>query len=458
MTDHPQDETSVKGRGPEIMLPPRGNPFTAMPEETPSAAEAALPLGEETAGAPEPRDLSPEDLAALFPTSHAEREAPAAEAGAEPSFASSLGADLEIPGHSASAEAEPSAAGLSPEDLAALFPSAPEARGAGGESVPPGARPLPDVPITAPGMAIPATTVVGGQALPGTQAFAGGLQISEDLGITPEAYQRAAALPGREALVNMFVPDSQLVALWAEIDSIETTVTATPHLSLQSARELLDRLATARNYLMNDRANYEEAGRELAEVKYRLGRLRRSAPTEHPRAILAYLLLFLGLIILGFAMTESFSARVGLRIAGGDFGLVWTTVLWGGIGGVTGALYALWRHVARDQDYEPQYALWYYSNPMMGVILGAFVYLVVQLSLPALLAAGQSDTLQASPYILYLLAWAVGFQQNLAFSLANYALKRLIPAEEKGKSLAVEPGAGGEAKVGAPPTFPAAKK
>jgi hypothetical protein len=42
---------------------------------------------------------------------------------------------------------------------------------------------------------IPETTVSGGQALPGLRAFAGAsLQISEDVGITPETYKSRTAL------------------------------------------------------------------------------------------------------------------------------------------------------------------------------------------------------------------------------------------------------------------------
>src|ERR1051326_6622125 len=66
------DEGSVKGKGPAVMLPARGNPFDA---KTATAPGAALPQGAETTAALEPRDLSADDLAALFPTSHSDREA-----------------------------------------------------------------------------------------------------------------------------------------------------------------------------------------------------------------------------------------------------------------------------------------------------------------------------------------------------------------------------------------------
>ncbi|MBI4771890.1 MAG: hypothetical protein HY784_16130 [Chloroflexi bacterium] len=423
-----QDEGSVKGQGAAILLPSRGSPF-AIESQAPAAPEAALPFGAETAAAmPEPHDLSPEDLAALFPSSHADRDqsAPAAIAAAPPP---------------ASMPAAAPATEMSAEEMAALNPSSHAERGAPGEvgvaggpasEVPPGAKVMPEVPITAPGMAIPSTTVVGGQALPGMRAFGGGpLQLSESVGISAEAYQREAVLQGKEELVKIFVPDGRLVTLWAEIDTVEAQVSAATNISLKVAREMLDRLATARNYLMNDRANFEEAVRQLAEVKYRLSRIRESTPSQRPRLILLYFFVFLTVVVLGFVATLPLSRVFGGLLEGAAFAQVWNTILWGGIGGLTGGMYGLWVHVARDQDYDPQYALWYYTNPLMGLILGAFVYIVLRAGVLPILSGGQE--VQTPPYILYVLAWAVGFQQNLAFSLANAVLKRLIPEDEKGK-------------------------
>jgi hypothetical protein len=310
-------------------------------------------------------------------------------------------------------------------------------------------------------MAVPATTVVGGQALPGLRAFAGAqVQLSEEAGITPEAYKPTAMLKGKAELINMLVPDGRLVTLWTDIDAVETQVTSTPGVSRRMAREQLDRLTVARNYLLNDRDNFEQAEREVAEVKYLLARVRRSNPVQYPQIILIYLLAWTALVVIGFVSTVSLAATVGDRIAikGFDFTVVWQAILWGGIGGITGALYGLWRHVARDEDYDPQYALWYYTNPLMGVILGGFVYLLMQAGLPAVVSGVESGSVQPSPFVLYFLAWAVGFQQNLAFSLANSILKKLIPAEEKGAPLgaSLTGGAGGQ-KPSEPTTFPAPK-
>ena len=135
-----------------------------------------------------------------------------------------------------------------------------------------------------------------------------------------------------------------------------------------------------------------------------------------------------------------------------DFGTVWITILWGGVGGWFGAIYNLWAHVSRDQDYDPQFALWYYTNPVIGLILGALVYVVIRTGI--VVAAGTE--IQPAPYVtygMYVLAWAVGFQQNLALSLVNSVLKKLIPQDEKGGK-ASTPQPPGSASVGGSPPNP----
>jgi hypothetical protein len=472
------DEGSVKGKGPSIMIPPRGSPFAAAPapgEAIPAGGETAAPLA-----ALEPRDLSPEDLmgmpsaegaAADAQTPFAAPEMPEAEgpslradadlpahdvepdAGETSALEAASRADLDLPAHDAVAASAEEQAALEPSSHADRL-GGEEAAGEGG--IPPGAQPLAGV---AAAMAVPATTASGGQALPGLRAFAGAnLQIAESEGLTPEAFKPGAALAGKTDLVNMFIPDGRLVTVWTEIDAVEGRVASADRISLKVAREMLDRLAVARNYLMNDRANFEEAERQVAEVKYRLARLETSHALQQPLPIFIYLLIFIVLIVLAALWTQPITSAGLMKLLGEalklDMVAVWATILWGGIGGVTGALYGLWDHVARDRDYDPEYAIWYYTNPLMGLILGLFVFIVAQV--------GLSEVTKGSTFILYFLAWAVGFRQNLAFSLANTILKRLTPEEkpdEVDKAGHAPHAVGG---AGAPPsdttTFPAPKK
>ena len=113
--------------------------------------------------------------------------------------------------------------------------------------------------------------------------------------------------------------------------------------------------------------------------------------------------------------------------------------------------------MARDRDYDPQFALWYYSNPLMGLLLGGLAYILMQVGI---LAVSGGEPITPSPYTTWVLAFAVGFQQNLAFSLLNTVLNRIIPAEEKHGVKPGETGAGAEGggATSQPPHFPVPKK
>ena len=101
------DEGSVKGQGGEAM------PAAAAPaEEEGAPMPEAIPPEQPLAGEsmPEPRDLTPEDIAAMFPTSHADREPPGAgpvdpdpSTPAEPSF-TVVETQLEMPATTEQAE------------------------------------------------------------------------------------------------------------------------------------------------------------------------------------------------------------------------------------------------------------------------------------------------------------------------------------------------------------------
>jgi hypothetical protein len=434
------DEGSVKGKGPSILLPPRGNPFN--PDQPPPLA----PSGGET----EPRDLSPEDVALMFGAPAPPEAQPALSDEQMMSFSSPALAALEESAETPASFGLPMEPGpTQSEEEAARNPSSHAERGDEGAAAPPGAQPLPDVSVTPPAMTIPTTTMAGGQALPGLRAFGSGLQISENVGIGLETYKPGEALKADEQLLGMLVPDGRLVTTWTEIDALESQIAATRHLSQKGAADMLDRLAAARNLLMNDRQNFEEAQRLVAEVRFRLEAIKRSRHIEHAEIILFYLLLFLIALVAG--LLASGFGSLGKMITGQGTpseNLIWT-ILIGGVGGVTGALYGLWTHVARDRDYDPQFALWYYSNPIMGLLMGLLAYFLVQVGVVAI-SGGQNFS--ASPYTMWILAFAVGFQQNLALSLLNAVLKRIIPQEGK---TAENGGAGGAKDT---PRFPKPQK
>jgi hypothetical protein len=57
--------------------------------------------------------------------------------------------------------------------------------------------------------------------------------------------------------------------------------------------------------------------------------------------------------------------------------------------------------------------------------------LVANIGLPAFFALVSSDAgeMAVAPALLYLLAWAVGFQQNLLLKIVTSVFKRIFPKE-----------------------------
>lgn len=457
MLTQPSKDDSVQGKGAEILLPPRGNPFTGQPpavqtpgdEAYPAGAElttppleAAVPLEPPTAvpgAAAAPRDLSPEDLAALFPSQPTEEADPLA--GVKPVDLTALPTpgDLTQVAPAAAEPAPEDLLALSPEDLAALQPSSHADRELAGARVAPaagdmpeGTQVLPVIPATPVAKPLLTMTVAGGAALPGVRAFGGGIQIPEDMGPAPTDYTPGAALAGNQDITAMLVPDARLVEAWAEIDALEAQVAASRNLSLKLAREFLDRLRVARNQLLNDRMNFEEARREMAEVKYRQTAFQQSSVIQFPRAILFYLLACIGVLVTAAGLLISLGSRLVVQgLPGFDLTVLGLTTVFGATGGVSFALYSLWKHAASNCDYDPQYAMWYYMNPLLGAVLSVFVYIMFLAGLLTLNAGQPLANAGLANFVLYFLAWVVGIRPTIAFALANALLKKLIPESEK---------------------------
>lgn len=420
----------------------------------------------------EARDLDPDEVMFLFKMKPRTPASPPPKPVSLPSAAPAAALDVvpvaapPIPLTAASeTSAEISAVSV------ALSPAEPPASSPGRVEAPLGSAPSGWVPSAAPAAEEPADTARGsGLPLPSGSPFdnlpsnwapgapsadrpadaapalgdapASGSPAASGVRLMPETLQppgsdlggirvfdSPAALAGDHELVDKYlVTNARLIQLWGNIDNLESELTSSKIGNIKLVQELLDRLQAARNYLMADRLYYEEAERQVAEVKYRMTSALRVRTSRGPKVLFVYLMFCLVLLGLGFLAGADIEKLVAGKYAGAELLPLWFTLMWGGIGGVTGALYALWVHVARDQDYDPQFNLWYITNPIMGVVLGAFVYLIMRGGIISLFG-GQSPSGpgDSSTLVYYLLAWLVGFQQNLAFSLANLVMTKLIP-------------------------------
>ena len=204
--------------------------------------------------------------------------------------------------------------------------------------------------------------------------------------------------------------------------------------SIELARELLELLRSASTLIISGKDKYEEAERSLNEVEYRLSYSRRVKIWSDAIAyrLLAYEVFWLMTLGLGALFIPSLlSTLLGQLntwapsslpdfILMDDLFLGVSTALWGGLGGVVGAMFALWRHVSLKQDFNPQHKMWYYTQPIMGIPIGVVVFLLVRIGIGFTVEGVLNFS---SPYAIYMVAWIAGFQQNVLYEIIRQMLK-----------------------------------
>ncbi len=209
---------------------------------------------------------------------------------------------------------------------------------------------------------------------------------------------------------------------------------------IELAIQLFDQIERSRQLLFEAKENFEEAERLIVEVEHRLDfiqRVKEASRTVGLRLFVYELSVFTGLIAVFIATNiEPQASLINQASPFASVNLVQfiNTLLWGGFGGVVGALYALWKHIAAEQDFDPQYALWYITNPLLGIALGAFVFLVFQAGFFSLTAGTEENVTIRSALVIYVFAWVSGFKQNVVYEIVRRILD-VFRVELTGKTL-----------------------
>jgi hypothetical protein len=238
----------------------------------------------------------------------------------------------------------------------------------------------------------------------------------------------------KRRMVRMFVTEDQMKALWERASQAKITVDTSIN-DAALAHEMLDQISFARNELLAGEENYEHAERAINEVEYRVGLRKRVAGWStslgywlflYESAWALTLLLFLFLVLGPQAFSAS--AAPGGRALSPDVVFLLGSMTWGGLGGVIGAWLSLIKHIAKDQDFDRQHTIWYINSPVMGIGIGAVIYLIMRAGLLSLSGPGEAIN---SPLIIYLLAWLAGYQQNVFTDLVKRLLHVFKIEEEK---------------------------
>jgi hypothetical protein len=207
-----------------------------------------------------------------------------------------------------------------------------------------------------------------------------------------------------------------------------------PHLK----QLLLDQVAIACDQELNTREQFEESERILNEVD---GRVNLEEQVQKWSAslktwVLAYELTFLCLsvivlLLIPSAIRDYFPAwfsNLSLTIQS-NLTTMLRAMIWGGLGGSVSALVGIWAHQEFEQELDRQWAIWFFANPFMGVVLGALIFLLFRVLLVGLLPSVASG-FQAL-WILYALSMLAGFKQNVFYTFFDRLFRLSEPRRRK---------------------------
>ena len=232
-------------------------------------------------------------------------------------------------------------------------------------------------------------------------------------------------LKASSRLLGMLVTDERIKKLWERGDVLQQEVIEKIE-DVNLGRSLLDLIRSAKTQMMVGKGNFEEAERAINEVAFRVSQREKARQwTRAGNALFFYELLWAIVLILAFYLVY-FSGVFSINLSGqtifseNEIVIAIGGALAGGIGGVAGALYALWRYVT-SRTFNPQYRLWYITQPVLGLLIGMFVFLFVKVGFNV--TAGSVTVEIGSPWIIFLLSFVGGFQQNVLLNIIKQVLK-----------------------------------
>ncbi|MBN1639969.1 MAG: hypothetical protein JXA09_01945 [Anaerolineae bacterium] len=392
---------SLAGRGVE----------TLFGEQPGGASHAKAPHREQVAR-DAPAGLDPE-LAALL-----EAEARSALVDRGALMGGSRSRTAPVPGGTSSAAApkapvRPTSAGSAPKDRSPVVPNR--------------------APIAAPAQESP-----GPKRMDAPPAPAGPQPDAFDLR-APAAREEAQPAPARREGEVADVGDERRQALWDQITVLyrEVPIALSAH-PLQD--EALQLLQEAQDILIKRPREFDLAQYKVGQVHSIVVRRKNTArwTSSYGWATLLYEVFWVAVLAHGILLAPYYVSQIEAAIGGAEryvsIGQLWNCAAWGGVGGVLGALYSLYWHAAKVKDFDKQYVMWYVVQPLIGLIIGALVYAIVDagfLSLVSGSTPAQELTIKAFPYTLACIA---AFRQRFILEIVDRLIQVLAGTEGKAES------------------------
>lgn len=240
------------------------------------------------------------------------------------------------------------------------------------------------------------------------------------------------------------VPARDLARLDREVDRLYEQVVQVMS-GEREANVAFEALRRVRQMLLLEPEQYAEAEFLVQQIRAKLNRIEQSATAGRhygPRLLIYQVVWLIVLTLLAIVTTAPGSTvgnlvgywlRLNLDAAGG----VWVTLListlaWGGIGGVTSALWSLHYHISVARDYDPVENLWYLTQPLLGMVLGGIVYLIMASGFLVVQAdLSQPDAALGAKLLPAAVAVVAGFRQTMVLDLIERVVKLLAPGENQ---------------------------
>lgn len=257
----------------------------------------------------------------------------------------------------------------------------------------------------------------------------------------PEPTGGETTLPREEIILR--ISQEHFDRLEREISDLYEEIPRYLSTNKEAADEALGALREARELLWGAPERLVDAEYKVNQVKTVLHRFQQYVEwgRKYGYRLLMYevccLVVFLGTFIALQIWQTPLTQWVKIVVGGGQSPYIdvlipfLTSLMWGGIGGVVGALYSLWWHVAHEQDFDKRYNMWYLIQPLMGFILGGIVFLIIAtgfLALEGTIPTTESTRgVQMFPALVAVLG---GFRQQFVYELLERIIRVLTPTEE----------------------------
>jgi hypothetical protein len=238
-------------------------------------------------------------------------------------------------------------------------------------------------------------------------------------------------------LLDRFVTDERMERLWLEIESQQADLVG----RVQGNREVLDayqkELLQASALLLQNRANYDDVRAILFRVRADLARdeKTRQDTRKYKPQILIYLSLatLLWLILMGLepVFSRFVSEVVGLQA----LKLIYHPTLFGMLGAIVNAYFTLNKHTIQLRDFDPIHMSWYLMNPLIGIIMGLLMTLVFGTGIISTVGVGLLEQTNAQvlgqyPFLLWVLCFLAGYNQNVVLRLLQRTFNMLRGSDE----------------------------